>query len=59
MDEIIKLFHETRSWRIYHKSQGKIGQIEALACVVREKALLDALIVLGLSAEERRKLEKI
>lgn len=59
IEKILKLFKETRQWRLYHKSRGKAGQIEAAACAIREIALLDALIVLGLSLEERRKLEKL
>jgi hypothetical protein len=59
IEEILKLFKETRQWRLYHKSCGKVGQIEAAACAIRENALLDALIVIGLSVEERRKLEKL
>lgn len=59
MEEILKLFRETRKWRLYHKSRGRDGMIEAAACIVREKALLDALTVIGLSDEQRKKLEKI
>ena len=59
MEEIIKLFKDTRKRRLYHKSRGRDGTIEAAACAIRECALLDALTVLGLSNEERRKLEKL
>lgn len=57
MEEILKLFKETKKWRLYHKSRDRDGMIEAAACAIRECALLDALTVLGLSDEERRKLE--
>jgi len=59
MEEILKLFKETRKWRLYHKSRERDGKIEAAACAIRECALLDALTVLGLTVEQRRKLEKI
>jgi hypothetical protein len=57
MEEVLKLFHETRQWRLYHRSKGQM--IEAASCVVREKALLDALIVLGYPLSKIKQLEKL
>jgi len=59
MEAILNLFKRTRQLRLYHKSRGRDGMIEAAACAVRECALLDALTVLGLSNEQRKKLEKV
>lgn len=57
MEKIKSLFIETRKWRLAYIRNG--SQIEACASAIREKALLDALSVLGLSDIEIRKLEKM
>lgn len=46
MAEIDALIAETHRWRVFHREQYRRGvkgaQIEAAACAIREKALLDA-----------------
>ena len=61
MEEIKKLFEETRRWRLqYVRTPTRPGNvIEAAACAIREKALLDAMVALGLSESERKKMETI
>jgi hypothetical protein len=58
MDKILELYKENRKWRSYYRQNLKLHTIEAAACAIRETALLDAMSALGLSAEERRRLEK-
>jgi hypothetical protein len=61
MEDIRKLFQETRQWRLqYVRTPTRPGNvIEAAACAIREKALLDAMTVLGLSNAERQRMEKL
>ena len=46
MKELEQLLVEVKEWRAYHHNQALNGvkgaQIEALACAIRERALLDA-----------------
>jgi hypothetical protein len=56
MDEIKKLFQETRQWRKTYLSEG--DSLQAAACAIRERALLDALSVLGCSQDEIRRMWK-
>jgi hypothetical protein len=46
MGEIDAMIAETHRWRLYHREQYRIGvrgaSIEAAACAIRERALLDA-----------------
>lgn len=46
MNELNELIAETQGWRGYHVQRRNLGHkgagIEALACAIREKALLDA-----------------
>lgn len=58
MAAVMALYSETRRWRLHHKARGKEGQIEAAACVIRERALIDAMRTMGLSSERIRELEK-
>ncbi|PSH68555.1 hypothetical protein CU102_12385 [Phyllobacterium brassicacearum] len=39
LDELIK---EAKRWHIFHRSRGKLGQIESLAAQIRIRALNDA-----------------
>lgn len=59
MNEVKALFLETRQWRTFHRVNSARGHsIESAACAIRERALLDALLALGMSAEEVKKLDK-
>lgn len=55
MEKINHMIAETREWREFHAAQYRRGvrgaQIEASACAIREKALLDARA--AISAAER------
>lgn len=46
MAEIERMIAEAHEWRLFHREQYRRGvrgaQIEAAACAIREKALLDA-----------------
>lgn len=46
MDELDRMIAETHEWRVFHREQFRRGvagaTIEAAACAIREKALLDA-----------------
>jgi len=43
MAEIARLIDQAKQDRAWHKSRGAAGQIEALACAIRIRALEDAL----------------
>ena len=63
MEQIKQLFWKTRSDRLWFQQANRFNNgkysIEAAACAIRERALLDALLVLGLSTDEAMKMEKI
>ena len=59
MIEIERLFWETRKDRLFHRSRGKGGQIDACCAAIREIALVDAMVILGLDKEKARKMLKI
>lgn len=46
MKELEQMIAETREWREFHAAQYRQGvkgaQVEAAACAIREKALIDA-----------------
>lgn len=47
MAEIERMIAETREWRLFHRARYQSGvkgaSIEASACAIRERALLDAM----------------
>jgi hypothetical protein len=51
------LFLETRKDRLYFRSRGQFGYIEATCCAVREQALLEAMKILGVPVEKLRQLD--
>jgi hypothetical protein len=57
MKEITNLFQETRKWRLDYREKGQ--KIEAAACAIREKALLDAMMALGMPVKDAERLRKI
>ena len=60
IQKIEKLFWDTRNDRLYYRStQLKAHQIEGAACAIREKALLEALEILGIPHERIREMWKI
>jgi len=40
MDKLDEMIAETRNWRLYHRTHRNV--VDASACAIREKALLDA-----------------
>lgn len=57
MDKIKDLLTETRKWRAYYRSDvTRNHMIESTACAIRERALKDALIALGMDKNEVEKL---
>jgi hypothetical protein len=47
MAELERMIAEVREWRAFHREQARHGvegaRIEAAACAIRERALMDAL----------------
>lgn len=43
---IDKLIQETEEWLVFHKARGRLGMIEAMACVIRLRALREARAIL-------------
>jgi len=54
---LMPLFHQARAWRLEHRKNNR--KIEAAAAAIRESAILDCMVALGMDKMHAKELEKI